>query len=238
MTTVEFSNGFDVLLDSYRRFKAFDKQEALDSIEFNEYEKSVYLTLAQNALVVALYSGRNAYGEPFEGTEELRRSLDSLVKTVEPEQTTGTGVSSGSVFYTLPSDLLFIIHEGATFDDAKLCGLNGSAARIVPVTHDDYDRTEPNPFRGPSKRRILRLDSGGKTVELVSDYTFKDYTVRYLSKPAPIVLEDLSDEGVTVDGVSVVSECALDSRLHDLILQDALRLALASKGVRAEANNR
>jgi hypothetical protein len=46
MTTEEFSNQFDVLLDSYRRFKDFDKKEELDSIEFNEYEKSLYLTQA------------------------------------------------------------------------------------------------------------------------------------------------------------------------------------------------
>ena len=51
MTLEEFSNGFDTLVNSYRRFKDFDKQEMLDSIEFDEYEKSFYLTKAQEEVV-------------------------------------------------------------------------------------------------------------------------------------------------------------------------------------------
>jgi len=46
MTTKEFSSEFDILLDSYRRIKKFDDKEMLDSIEFNEYEKSLFLTRA------------------------------------------------------------------------------------------------------------------------------------------------------------------------------------------------
>ena len=59
MAREEFSNGFDVLVNSYKRFKDFDKQELLDSIEFNEYEKSLFLTKAQEELVISLYNGRN-----------------------------------------------------------------------------------------------------------------------------------------------------------------------------------
>ena len=39
MTTEEFSNEFDTLVSSYRRFKDFDNQELLDSIEFDEFCK-------------------------------------------------------------------------------------------------------------------------------------------------------------------------------------------------------
>ena len=46
MTTEEFSNEFDVLINSYSRYKDFDNKEILDSIEFNEYEKSLFLTQA------------------------------------------------------------------------------------------------------------------------------------------------------------------------------------------------
>ena len=60
------SNGFDVLVDSYRRFKDFDKRDEFDSIEFDEYAKSVHLTQAQQDVVVSLYNGKNAYGEAFE----------------------------------------------------------------------------------------------------------------------------------------------------------------------------
>ena len=36
MTIQEFSNQFDTLVSSYRRFKDFDNKESLDTIEFDE----------------------------------------------------------------------------------------------------------------------------------------------------------------------------------------------------------
>jgi len=117
MTLEEFSNGFDTLVNSYRRFKDFDKQEQLDSIEFDEYEKSFYLTKAQEEVVVNFYNGKNPYGDSFESTEEMRRYLESLVKNKvysTEEQVNGTGVSIDSVFYQLPEDVAFITMEQVT----------------------------------------------------------------------------------------------------------------------------
>jgi hypothetical protein len=76
MNNQEFSNQFDVLVSSYRRFRDFDNKEPRDTIEFDEFEKSFYLTKAQEEVVVNLYNGRNPYGVTFEGTEELRRYLE------------------------------------------------------------------------------------------------------------------------------------------------------------------
>jgi len=81
MTTEEFSNEFDTLVSSYRRFKDFDDKEILDSIEFDEYEKSLFLTKAQEQLVISYYNGKNVTVDSFEKTEEIRRYLSSLVKT-------------------------------------------------------------------------------------------------------------------------------------------------------------
>ena len=63
MNVKEFSDGFDTLVSSYMRFKNFDKKEEIDSIEFDEYEKSLFLTNAQEEIVVNLYNGKNIYGE-------------------------------------------------------------------------------------------------------------------------------------------------------------------------------
>lgn len=71
MTTEEFSNEFDVLLNSY----------SSGGVEFNEYEKSIFLTKAQEDLLVELYNGKNPFRESFEETEEIRRYLSNLVKT-------------------------------------------------------------------------------------------------------------------------------------------------------------
>ena len=75
MTLQEFSDNFDTLISSYMRFKDFDKKEQLDSIDFDEYEKSIFLTKAQEVIVESLYSGNNIYQEGFEQTEKLKRYL-------------------------------------------------------------------------------------------------------------------------------------------------------------------
>lgn len=233
MTNEEFSNGFDILVNSYRRFKDFDKQESLDSIEFNEYEKSVYLTKAQEELVINFYNGKNPYGDSFESTEEMRRYLDALVKTkvfTMADALRSIGVSANSVLFQLPDDLAFITMEQITYDDEKLGCYNGSTADVYPVTQDEYSRVKDNPFRGPTKYKAIRLDSGNKTVELVLKYAIKEYLVKYLSKPEPIILETLPN-GLTIEGAGEQTECKLNSILHHTILERAVQMALQSKGI-------
>lgn len=159
MTTQEFSNEFDTLVNSYSRYKDFDDKENLDSIEFNEYEKSIYLTQGQEQIIKELYNGKNSYLDSFEKTEEIRRYLSNLLKTeiiTLPVQTTGA-LSPNSVFYTIPAEVWYIVYEQVKFDDETLDCLNGSTGGIVPVTLDEYYRVSRNPFRGPSKNRVLRL---------------------------------------------------------------------------------
>lgn len=234
MTNEEFSNGFDTLVNSYRRFKDFDKQEILDSIEFNEYEKSLYLTKAQEEVVINLYNGKNPYGDSFEGTEEMRRYLDALVSTKvyssSDTEDISTKVSPSSVFYKLPDDLAFITMEQIKFDDESLGCYNGSFANVYPITQDEYGRVKNNPFRGPTRYKALRLDAGENLVELVSKYKIGEYLVRYLKKPTPIVLETMPN-GITIDGRNDETECVLDSTLHNTILNRAVQMALHSKGI-------
>lgn len=232
MNVKEFSDGFDTLVSSYMRFKNFDKKEELDSIEFDEYEKSLFLTNAQEEIVVNLYNGKNIYGEGFELTEELRRYLEPLVKSkryTEPES--GDGVTENSKFFTLPSDLAYIIMEQLKLSDESLGCMDGSVVNVLPTTHDEYMRIRNNPFRGSTERRALRLDSGNNKVEIVSKYAFSSYYIRYISKPNPIVLEDLPS-GVTINGCDKESGCLLPELLHRLILQRAVQMALATKGVK------
>jgi hypothetical protein len=233
MTVNEFSNTFDTIVDSYRRFKDFDKREMLDSIEFDEYEKSVFLTLAQSEVVIGLYTGKNTYGEPFETTEELRRYLDSLVKTETPDESlTGNpeSVSATSVFYTLPNDIAFIVYEQVNLVDSNLGCYDGSITNVLPVTHDEYNRIRRNPFRGATKYKVLRLDAGEGKVELVSKYHINGYTIRYLAKPEPIILEKLED-GLEIESKHTAQTCQLNDMLHRPILNRAVQLALASKGI-------
>ena len=231
MTTQEFSDAFDTLVSSYRRFKDFDNKEILDSIEFNEYEKSYFLTKAQDELVIALYNGRNVSGESFESTEELRRYLSNLVKEARLQPITNTsgliiGIGSNSKFFTLPQDLWYITYEAVDIDGARCSAL--SPMDVYPVTQDDYNKTKRNPFRGANDRRALRLDLSDGVIEIVCKYIVKDYYVRYLRKPKPIVLVNMPNN-LTIDGVGKKSECELHEALHQRILERAVTEALQSK---------
>ena len=231
MTTQEFSDAFDTLVSSYRRFKDFDNKEVLDSIEFNEYEKSYFLTKAQDELVIALYNGRNVSGESFESTEELRRYLSNLVKEARLQPITNTsglviGIGSNSKFFTLPQDLWYITYEAVDIDGARCSAL--SPMDVYPVTQDDYNKTKRDPFRGANDRRALRLDLSDGVIEIVCKYIVKDYYVRYLRKPKPIVLVNMPNN-LTIDGVGKKSECELHEALHQRILERAVTEALQSK---------
>ena len=233
MTIQEFSNAFDTLLNSYNTQAAYGEQASKREIVLDEYEKSVLLTQAQEEVVVNLYNGRNPYGAAFEGTEELRRYLEGLVKTkkyLSEDAIESTGVNENSVFFKLPDDIAFITLEQVTFDDELLGCYDGSVASVYPVTQDEYEKVKNNPFRGPTKYKVIRLDPGDNLVELVSKYKIGTYLLRYLSRPNPIILEDLPNE-LTVNGKNTERECELNPILHDTILTRAVQLALQSKGI-------
>lgn len=230
MTREEFSNGFDVLVNSYRRFKSFDDQEILDSIEFNEYEKSLFLTKAQEEIVIGLYNGKNISGESFEKTEELRRYLSNLVKdtTLSPLSTaTATSISGNSKFFQLPTDLWFITYESVRVGDAR-CD-DASIMDVYPVTQDEYHKVKRNPFRGANDRRALRLDVSGSQVEIVCKYNVVSYYIRYIKELLPIILVDLPND-LTIKEEGKAQDCELHETLHERILERAVQLGLQSKG--------
>lgn len=222
MTNKEFSDGFSTLLNSFG---------ITPNITLDEYEKSTFLTNAQEQLIIDIYSGRNIiYGKSFEQTEEIRRYLSNLVKTYETStKVTGKlGLSQDSVFFEIPQDTWFITYEVAFLKDSKLGCLDGIEASVVPLPQDDLYRAKDNPFRGPSKDRVLRLDIKSDLAELISKYNVDKYLMRYISQPTPIILVDLPD-GLSINGVSTESECELNPVVHRAILERAVQLAIISK---------
>ena len=132
MNREEFSNQFDILLNSYNG-------SAHTDIRLDEYEKSLFLTDAQEAEVIGLYTGNNPNGESFEETEQLRRYLASLIKESELDKlstkpTGAVGMEEDSYFFALPSDLWFITYEGVILG-ADRCE-NISSMAVYPVRQD------------------------------------------------------------------------------------------------------
>ena len=104
MNIEQFSAEFDVLLNSY---SIIPVDGTTDPLAFSEYEKSVFLTKAQDSLVIDLYSGRNSLGLSFESTEEARRYLAELVQEFTQEIT----VPSTTASIVMPQGLWFITYE-------------------------------------------------------------------------------------------------------------------------------
>lgn len=229
MTTEEFSNEFDTLLNSYSTMEAFGKTPS--TVELDEYEKSVFLTKAQEEIVIDMYNGKNPFGDSFEKTEEIRRYLSTLIKTyTTTDKKVGyTGLSKSSVFFELPKDdLWFITYESVNLKDDGLGCMNGEDISVIPITQDEYHRIRKNPFRGTNERRALRLDLSDGVVEIVSKYNVESYLIRYLSRPAPIILTDLT-ENLSINGISVKTECELNPVIHRAILERAVKLAIISR---------
>ena len=101
MTTLEFSNEFDLLINAYANNNAFGDSYDKNNLAFDEYEKSIFLTKAQEEIIIDLYNGKNPFGDSFEKTEEIRRYESDLIKTyTTTDRKVGyTGLSKSSVFF-------------------------------------------------------------------------------------------------------------------------------------------
>lgn len=233
MTLEEFSNQFDTLLNSHNIQAGYGEgSNKAGSTVLDEYEKSVYLTKAQEELVTSIYNGRNSSGDSFESTEEMRRYLSNLVMEDSPKAITNRsgmplGTNDKHVFYTLPSDLWYITYESVALKEGVPCNAS-NPMDVYPVTQDDYNKTRRNPFRGANNRRALRLDLSDNVVEIISKYAIASYYVRYLRKPQPIILVDLPD-GLTINNIAKQTECELHEALHQKILERAVAEALQSR---------
>ena len=223
MTTSEFSQAFDTLISAYNDTTLEDK------LSFNEYEKSVFLTKAQDELIVSFYSGKNSYNEGFENTEEIRRYLSSLIETKELDEdktSTLTKLTDQSHIYKLEDDTWFITYEAIKITSGDPC-LNGKSIEVVPITQDDLHKLLKNPFKGPNNRRALRLDLANNSVEIIYPLEGK-YLVRYLKQTSPIIVDTL-DESLDIKGKHEITECELHEALHRTILDRAVQLAVTSK---------
>lgn len=202
MTLEELSNEFDVIVNSY---------DNSQSLVFNEYEKSIYLTKAQEYIIKDLY--RN-----YEGTEELNSYLKTLIK-----DKTYTIEDSTNIELDYPDNFLYILKEYANINTT--CKSN-SRVNVLPITQDEYNEVVENPFRG-SKSKVLRLEEN--KIKLITDLPIVSYTMTYLSNPSPIILIDLPN-GLTINNESEKSTIIETSEsIHREILDKAVQLAIQSK---------
>lgn len=229
MTNQEFSNEFDVLYNNIMSNQA----PGLD-----EYEKSVFLTKAQDEIVKNYFNPKgNKYNEGFDGNEKRQIDFSMIMRSTA----IATGFTAG-IFDTrgktviLPKDIIMILNEYALVTRAGSTGDPESVQEsvrltIVPIEYKEYSRLMSKPYKRPLKWQAWRLLNNSTTdnsAEIITgpNDTLTSYNIRYIKKPRAIILSDL--EGVTLDGQSRAQTCELDSILHPEILQRAVELAKAA----------
>lgn len=228
MSNSEFSNEFDILYNNIMSNQA----PGLD-----EYEKSVFLTKAQDEIVKSYFNPKlNKVQEGFDNSERRQIDFSMIIKTVKATKITNDSrlirlyPNEGSELYQIPEKIMMFINESlkVTRDG------NSISLVIIPLNYKEYNRLMTKPYKRPIKNQAWRLnidstsDSNKPIVEIVAGYgdTIIDYTIRYVKRPQAIILANL--EGVSIDGEFEEQPCELDPILHHEILQRAVELAKAA----------
>lgn len=130
---------------------------------------------------------------------------------------------------SFPSDILMFINEYAeVIRDGK-----NKRLVVIPISYTEYSRVMSKPFKRPLKNQAWRLLEGtgdNKSADIIigANDTLRIYGIRYLKRPNPIVLVDLTGSGLSINGEYRVTNCELDEILHPEILQRAVELAKAA----------
>lgn len=230
MTVTEFSDQLDVLYNNITSNQAPG---------LNEYEKSVFLTKAQDEIAKNYFtptSKGNNIQQGFDDSAKRQADFSALMNTSTCNKvTTDTGtiskIDERSVLYTFPTEAFVIVNETLTVDKKYF--------QVIPLKYDEYIRLMSKPYKRPLKNQAWRLINSGnitkdsdkdvynKVVEIITTPECEDlalnYKVRYVRKPQPIIVGNL--DGLTIGGKSNISPCELDPILHEDILQRAVELA-------------
>lgn len=154
----------------------------------------------------------------------LNPSIISLNATGDIETYDDRGV-----FVNLPSNLLFVLNE-------KVIDVDGKNYVVVPINYREYDRQMSRAYTQPLKKQAWRLFNDGNAELLKAELipvrgtTIDSYKVRYIRRPRPIVLVDLTADDLDIEGVSIPTECELNPIIHLDILNKAVELALTTRG--------
>lgn len=233
MTNQEFLGQFNILYNNVFSNAA----PGLD-----EYEISVILTKAQDEILKShLTALGNKYRQGVDDSHKRQADFNMLVSEtlLTPSELTIGGVSK--LVFTMPEDIFSVLTEklilGTMQEDTFL---QKTDRIIIPLSHEEYQRIWAKPYHEPLKRQAWKLIVGqtGQQayVETVISTADKDYVqryaLRYIRKPRPIILCDLSTigSGLTIGGKTEESSCELDTILHEEILQRAVEIAKSAYG--------
>ena len=153
MTLEEFSTEFDVLYNSITSNAAPG---------FNDYEKSVLLTLAQEELIKSYFvANNNTTGVGLDGSQKRHYDFSTLIKVktlnniINSILTTRVDVpvfnKDANNIFLVPNDVFLVLNEYLT--------VKNNSYTVFPISYDSYNLLMSKPFPYPNKRQAWRLDS-------------------------------------------------------------------------------
>ncbi len=164
MTNAEFSNEFDVLYNSITSNKA----PGLD-----EYEKSVFLTKAQDEVVKSYFDPRkNKPQEGFDGSEKRQIDFSMLIVTEAVKEATASPTPlfplQHTKLFTVPNRILMFINESLAVErDGVPVYLT-----VVPLDYKEYNRLMSKPYKRPLKNQAWRILTN---TTIISETTTTNY---------------------------------------------------------------
>lgn len=170
MTVNEFSNQFDLLYNNI----ASNQAPGL-----NEYEKSIFLTKAQDEIVKNYFEANsqgNTIKKGFDDTAIRQMDFSDLIscKDYQDGIMGESVVDPRAIIYDIPkNDNVYIVIN----ESLHLMGDNGvvkGIRQVVPITYLDYSRLMSKPFKEPLKNQAWRLITSGREGETNINKTFTD----------------------------------------------------------------
>ena len=133
MTLEEFSTEFDVLYNSITSNAAPG---------FNDYEKSVLLTLAQEELIKSYFvANNNTTGVGLDGSQKRHYDFSTLIKVktlnniIDSILTTGVDVpvfnKDANNIFLVPNDVFLVLNEYLT--------VKNNSYTVFPISYDSYN---------------------------------------------------------------------------------------------------
>ena len=176
MTIKEMSDSLDSLLNSYANQAVFGEESAKQDIVLDEYEKSLYLTQAQD-IVLKSYFQRNTNGEGsgFDDSEKRQIDFSSLitVKTLtEPETAEDAPMpfDERGILFSMPKRQAKKKINGVE----TLVDVDGTTDVLFILNEQLITKVGEKPTTGEDKRQ--------KKVYVVVPINYKEYD-REMSKP-------------------------------------------------------
>lgn len=221
MTLEEFSTEFDVLYNSITSNAAPG---------FNDYEKSVLLTLAQEELIKSYFvANNNTTGVGLDGSQKRHYDFSTLIKikslknkiydiitAIDKVEIPFLKKDANAVFL-IPNDVFLILNEHLITKDNNYI--------VFPISYDTYNLLMSKPFPYPNKRQAWRLDSSidGEVAALkvihVSDDT------------------DISSENITFESIyHKPLNIEINIKNRDILLSDFVVVSESKEAVNITLN--